>query len=172
MSKFERTLPCTFTAQYLHADTNAWYKRLCESSVHNVQSKYLESTGWNFLKTWRFSYSSWICPHNKSSQCSGITNNNFWYSVYVLSIDTSKGNKMNANCVKEPWPEYENVEIEVNTVPPQYMTYMVNFMLQTLYSRVLKSLQAASEFAYKILQDLSALDSWVKVELSMCLKFH
>lgn len=79
---------------------------------------------------------------------------------------------MNANCVKEPWPEYENVEIEVNTVPPQYMTYMVNFMLQTLYSRVLKSLQAASEFTYKILQDLSALDSWVKVELSMCLKFH
>jgi len=39
------------------------------------------------------------------------------------------------------------------------MTYMVNFMLQTLNSRGLKSLQAASEFVYKILWDLSAVDS-------------
>jgi hypothetical protein len=26
MSKFESMLPCTFTAQYLHADINTWYK--------------------------------------------------------------------------------------------------------------------------------------------------
>jgi len=52
------------------------------------------------------------------------------------------------------------------------MTYTANFMLQKLYSRGLKCLQAASEFVYKILWDLSALDSWVKVELSMCLKIH
>jgi len=49
---------------------------------------------------------------------------------------------------------------------------MVNFMLQSLYSRGSKSLQVASEFVYKILWDLSALDSWVKAELSMCLKIH
>ena len=99
MSKFESTLPCTFTAQYLHADTNTWYKRWCESSVHNVQSICLDSTRWHFLKTLRFSYSSWICPYNKSSQGSGITRNKFWYSVYALSIDTSASDKMNANSV-------------------------------------------------------------------------
>ena len=45
-------------------------------------------------------------------------------------------------------------------------------MLQTLYSLGLKSLQAASEFVSKTVWDLSAFDSWVKVEMSMCLKNH
>jgi hypothetical protein len=55
-----------------------------------------------------------------------------------------------------------DAEIKVNTFPPQYVSYMVNFMLHFILQGQ-KNPHAASGFASKILWDLSTLNSAVKV---------